>query len=407
MTEKLYYADVTCKDFTAHVEAQQPAPNGIAVRLDRTAFYPTSGGQAHDTGTLNEIPVREVWIDAAGAIWHLLEQPLTTEVVQGRIDWTRRFDHMQQHTGQHLLSAAFKRRLNGNTLAVHMGATHNTVDLDLPQLSWEAAFAIEDEVNQLIHENRQVTARFVDEQALAALHLRREPQVTGMIRIVQVEGYDATPCGGTHTLTTGQIGLVKITALERYKGGMRVTFLCGQRALQDYRRALQRLQQLGAQLTVGADDLADAVARLQEEAKTLRRAQQQAQQALAEIEARQLWETAPRWGEVRRIVAHWEARSFEELQALARPLREQPATVLFLATTLGNTVRLLCARSDDLPQVDASTCLRAAAAQLGGRGGGTATVAQGGAPFTPATTVLHVLHTVLNECASGEQALSS
>ena len=397
MTEKLYYTDVACKDFTARVEAQQHTPQGIAVRLDRTAFYPTAGGQAHDEGTLNGLPVRDVWADANGDIWHLLEQPLDSNVVQGRLDWAKRFDHTQQHTGQHLLSAAFKRLLDGNTLAVHMGASHNTVDLDLPQLDWEAAFRVEDEVNNIIHENRPVTAQFVDEIALASLNLRREPQVAGMIRIVQIEGYDASPCGGTHTPHTGQIGLVKITAIERYKGGVRVTFLCGGRALRDYRRALQRLQQLVAQLTVGADDLPDAVSRLQEEAKTLRRAQQQAQQALAEYEAQQLWEAASQANGTRYIVACWEERSFSDIQALARRLREWPATVAFLATTEGETVRLVCTRSDDLAQVDAGACLRAAATQLGGRGGGAPTLAQGGAPRAETHTVRAAIqHALVN-----------
>lgn len=395
MTEKLYYTDVTCQDFTAQVEAQQQTPQGPAVRLDRTAFYPTSGGQAHDEGTLDGIPVRDVWSDAAGGIWHLLERPLAAGVVQGHIDWAARFDHMQQHTGQHLLSAAFKRLLEGNTLAVHMGAAHNTVDLDLPQLSWEDAFRVEDEVNRIIQENRRVMVHLVGEAALADFDLRREPQVAGVIRIVQVEGYDASPCGGTHTPYTGQIGLVKLTALERYKGGVRATFLCGTRALHDYRRALQTLQQLGAQLTVGLDALPDTVARLLEESKTLRRAQQQAQQTLAEFEARQLWDAAPLHNGARRIVGRWEARSFGELQALARRLRELPATIAFLATTEAGNVRLVCARSDDLPQLDAGACVRAAAGQLGGRGGGGPTLAQGGAPLTAPATVLAALHNAL------------
>jgi len=399
MTEKLYYTDVTCKDFTARVESRQQSPQGPVICLDRTAFYPTSGGQSHDVGTINGIAVRDVWSDAEGNIWHLLEQPLDATEVQGSINWDVRFDHMQQHTGQHLLSAAFLRLLQANTLSVHMGAAINTVDFDLPQLSWEEAFRVEEEVNRIIQENRRVTIALVGEDTLADFNLRREPQVRGVIRIVQVEGYDVSPCGGTHTPYTGQIGLGKLTAIERYKGGVRVTFLCGARALRDYRHALQVLQKLGAQLNVGSDDCPDAVARLLEDNRLLRRSQQQTQQAFAEMEAQLLWQATSISKGARRIVKHWEARSFSEIQALARQLQGLPNTAAFLMITEGDSLRLICTRSHDLEKMDANACMRAALGQLGGRGGGTSTLAQGGAPLTPPEAALEVLNKVL---ADGE-----
>ncbi|MDX9956037.1 MAG: DHHA1 domain-containing protein [Anaerolineae bacterium] len=396
MTEKLYYTDVTSKDFTARVELQQETPQGPAVCLDRTAFYPTSGGQQHDVGTINDIAVRDVWSDAEGRIWHLLEKPLDASSVRGSIDWEVRFDHMQQHSGQHLLSAAFMRLLKANTLSVHMGTAINTVDLDLPQLSWEEAFRVEEEVNRIIQENRRVAVHLVGEDALADFNLRREPQVHGVIRIVQVEGYDASPCGGTHTPFTGQIGLVKLTAIERYKGGVRVTFLCGMRALRDYRHKLQILQRLSLQLSAGSDDFADAVAKLQEEIRMLRRSQQQSQQMVAEIEAQQLWQATPVLNGARRIVKYWETRSFSEIQALARQLRELPLIVAFLMVAEGENLRLICTRSDDLEKVDAGACMRAATKELGGRGGGTPITAQGGVPLGAPEAALEVLNKVLS-----------
>jgi len=399
MTEKIYYTDVTCKDFTARVESRQQSPQGPAICLDRTAFYPTSGGQSHDVGTINGIAVRDVWNDAEGNIWHLLERPLDAIEVQGSINWDVRFDHMQQHTGQHLLSAAFLRLLQANTLSVHMGAAINTVDFDLSQLSWEEAFRVEEEVNRIIQENRRVTIALVGEETLADFNLRREPQVRGVIRIVQVEGYDVSPCGGTHTPYTGQIGLVKLTAIERYKGGVRVTFLCGARALRDYRHALQVLQKLGAQLSVGSDDCPDAVARLLEDNRLLRRSQQQTQQTFAEMEAQLLWQATSVSKGARRIVKHWEARSFGEIQALARQLQNLPNTAAFLMVTEGDSLRLICTRSHDLEKMDANAYLRAALGELGGRGGGTPTLAQGGAPLTPPEAALVVPKKVL---ADGE-----
>lgn len=398
MTEKLYYTDVTCKDFTARVVAQQQTPRGFAVCLDRTAFYPTSGGQIHDVGTLNDIPVMDVWSDSQGEIWHLLERSISDGEVQGSIDWNVRFDRMQQHTGQHVLSAAFLRELQANTLSVHMGTVINTVDLDLPQLSWEEAFRVEDEVNRITQENRRVTIQLVSEEALGNFDLRREPQVTGVIRIVQVEGYDASPCGGTHTPFTGEIGLIKITAIERYKGGVRVTFLCGTRALQDYRHSLQILQRLNAQLSVGTDEFPDAVARLLEENRSLRRTQQQTLQALATMEAQQLWSTTPRVNGMRRIVRIWPERAIDELQTLARFLRTLPATVAFLATTDSNGIKAICTRSDDLADVNAGACMRAAMAQLGGRGGGTPTLAQGGGAYASSEFIVTVFDKALDDC---------
>ncbi|MGC9358618.1 MAG: alanyl-tRNA editing protein, partial [Anaerolineae bacterium] len=310
MTEKIYYDDAYRQTFTARVEERRLTQRGSAVRLNCTAFYPTSGGQPHDTGTLDGIPVVDVWVDSEGEIWHLLAgepgtgEPETGEI-RGVIDWDRRFDHMQQHTGQHLLSAAFMRRLEAPTVGFHLGSEHCTIDLDLARLSTEAAFCVEEEINAIIWDDRPVEARFITDGELRALALRRDPQVEDNVRIVSVEGYDATPCGGTHVARTGEIGQVKITGLERYKGGMRVSFLCGKRALHDYRRVLQLAQDLGTELTVAQDEVPEAVRRLQEEIKETRRALNRSRSQLLDIEAEQIWETTPTREDVKWIVAHW------------------------------------------------------------------------------------------------------
>ncbi len=381
MTQRLYYDDATLRHFTAQVLEERTTERGPAARLDRTAFYATSGGQPHDTGTLNGIPVLEVWEDeATGELWHRLARPLEGMTVTGLVDWPRRFDHMQQHTGQHLLSAAFLRLWDAPTVGFHLGREASTIDLPLSQLSWEAAFQVEDEVNRLIWEDRAVTARFVTAEELATLALRKLPDVAGPVRIVTVDGYDATACGGTHVTRTGAIGLVKITAVERYKGGVRVTFLCGERALRDYRRALRTLSELAAGCTVAQEELPAALARLQAETQELRRALHKAQAALLEQEADRLWAETPPQAGVRRIVAQWQERPWAEIQTLAAQLRERPQTVLLLAVTEERSTRLLCARSDDLPTVDAAVLLRQALAPWGGKGGGTPALAQGGAP---------------------------
>ncbi len=394
MTEKLYYDNGKVLTFTARVVATRDTERGPVVQLDRTAFYPTGGGQAHDTGTLNGIRVHDVWTDEAGEVWHLLERRPQTDVVEGVVDRDRRFDHMQQHTGQHLLSAVFTRDLNGATRSVHFGETENTVDVDLPRLSWEAAQRIEEAVNQVIWEDRPVRARFVTEAELEDQTLRREPQVEGEIRVVSVEGLDAAPCGGTHVTRTGEIGAVKLTSIASYKNGVRVGFLCGRRALHDHRRALRLLETLKLSLTVGQDELPDAVARLQSEVKETRKALREARATLADFAADRLWTEAPVVEGVRYVVAHWPDRPFKYAQAVAKRLRERTKTLILLATGGDHGVRLVCACSDDV-EADAAEILHAAAAPLNARGGGSPAMAQGGGPPVAPEMVLPALKAAL------------
>ena len=399
MSHRLYYADATLREFRARVTAERVTERGPAVRLNQTAFYPTSGGQPHDTGTLDNVPVVDVWEDDDGAIWHLLDSELPIspekEAITGRINWARRFDHMQQHTGQHLLSAAFVEVWDAPTVGFHLGSEACTIDLEIPNLTWEAAFRVEDAVNRVVWENRPVTVQFVSPDEIAEIPLRKPPAVAGDIRVVWVQGYDASACGGTHVSHTGEIGLIKITGLERYKGGMRVTFRCGARALLDYRRILRLIQDVSADLSIAEDELPEAVARIQAEAKATHSAVRDLQATLAACEADRLWHTAPERAGMRQIVAHWDDRPFDQVRATASRLCEHPATLALLAVTTEKGVRLVCARSDDLDEVDAVAILRDALEALGGRGGGAPAMAQGGAPVSPAAAILMALHQAL------------
>ena len=397
MTERLYYRNATLTTFDARIVERRDTERGPAICLDRTAFYPTSGGQPHDLGTLAGISVRDVWDDENGEIWHLLDSLPDANAVTGVIDWPRRFDHIQQHTGQHLLSAAFVEVLDANTIGFHLGTESSTIDLDIPRLAWEAAFRVEDAVNRVIWEDRAVTIHsFTPEELKAqAVPLRKPPQVTGKIRVIWVDGYDASACGGTHVSRTGEIGLIKITGIERYKGGVRVAFQCGGRALRDYRRVLHVVRETSNDLSVAQDELRETVARIQEEAKTTRRALHKAQAVLMHFEADRLWTMTPEVEGVRRIVAHWTDHTFADARAIAGRLREQPRTLLLLAVTEEKGVRLVCARSDDLPHLNAGTILREAVSALGGRGGGSPAVAQGGAPSHPHEQIIAALESAI------------
>jgi alanyl-tRNA synthetase len=391
MTERLYYADPTLWEFSARIVARRDTKHGPAVRLDRTAFYPTSGGQPHDTGSLDAIPVLDVWDEDDGEVWHLLERQPERDAVQGVIDGGRRFDHMQQHSGQHLLSAAFVRLLDAPTVSFHLGAEDSSIDLDISQIGWDDAFRVERDVNRVIAENRPVEIHMVGESDLARFPLRRPPKVSGTIRVIWIRDYDASACGGTHVRQTGAVGLLKIVRLERYKGGMRVGFRCGARALAHYQQAWAGLQGVSADLSVHPDEVRETVARLQTDLKDTRRELKAARGTLMAVEAGQLWAETPATDGVRRVVALFEDRGLDQISAMVSHLVDRPRTLTLLAVSEAKGIRLVCARSGDLPDVDAAALLRRVTEPLGGRGGGTADRAQGGAPAQPAERILQAM----------------
>ena len=396
MTDRLYHVDAELREFTARVTARLTTERGPAIRLDRTAFYPTAGGQPHDTGSIDEVRVVDVWEDQTGALWHLVDRFPEGNVVRGEIDWERRFDHMQQHTGQHLLSAAFVRLFHAPTLSVHLGTTESHVDLDIPELSWDDAFRVEADVSQVIHENRPIELLLVPEDEIGTVGLRRPPQVRGSIRVVRIPEYDAAACGGTHVARTGAVGLLKIVRIERYKGGIRVGFLCGRRALRDYQRALRGLQAASAELSVHPDQLGEAVGRLRDELRDVKREWRSAEQALMAVVASRLVAEGEERGGQRLVVAHLADHSFAQARTIAEHASAQPRTLAILAVTEGKGVRLVCRRSDDLVDVDAARILRRAAERLGGRGGGTAAQAEGGAPARSPETITEALREAIS-----------
>jgi len=396
-TTRLYYEDAQLREFEANVVECRNTEAGASVRLDRTAFYPTSGGQPHDTGLLDGIAVMDVWEDEQGELWHTLAAPLNADRVTGRIDWERRFEHMQQHTGQHLLSAAFVDKLGASTVGFHLGREVSTIDLELAQLTWDTAHEIEQSTNRIIWENRPVSIHFVDQAQLSRFPLRKPPKVEGTVRVIWVQGYDASACGGTHVAMTGEIGLLKITNIERYKGGVRVEFLCGGRAMLQYQQLLQGMRGVCAQLSVSPDEVLDALTRIQAEARTLRRTQAKMQSEMALLEADRLWVESPEQDGVRWIVAHWSDKSFGEIRSMAARLRERASTVALLAVTEAGGVRIVCGRSADLHTVDSARLLGTTLAILQGRGGGSAELAQGGAPEHPSGVVVHALQEAVRQ----------
>ncbi len=389
MTHRLYYTDSYLTRFTARVVERLTWDGHPAVVLDRTAFYPTSGGQPSDRGHLCGVPVLGAEVrETDGAIVHILAAPLPDDEVTGEIDWPRRFDHMQQHTGQHLLSAACEQLLDADTVSFHLGAEVSTIDLNVPRLSRQALEEVEERVNGVIWEDRPVRAYFVRPEDVATLPLRRPPQVEGPIRLVEVAGkeagrpFDLNPCGGTHVARTGEIGLLKVLRLDYRGQETRVEFVCGGRALRDYRLKNGVLQNLAAMLTVGYWELPEAVGRLQEEAKAARREARSLREHLVEVEAARLVETAVSVGPLRVARAVEENWDPADLRALAQKIATHPGTVALVASVGGERVHLCVACAEGVP-ADAAALLRAVAEPLGGKGGGQARFAQGSAPAAP------------------------
>ncbi len=376
--ERLYLQDAYLRAFQADVVARTTLLERPAVALSATAFYPTAGGQPNDRGTLHDAAVLDVIADN-GTVWHLLDRPLAATTVAGAIDWARRFDHMQQHTGQHILSQAFSLAAGAETVAFHLGVTSSTIDVDRADVSAELVVAAETLANQVVFENRPVVAHFVTPAELPSLPLRRPPKVTTDIRVVTITGFDWSACGGTHVRSTGEIGLIKVTQLDRRGPETRIEFVCGQRALDDYRHKLDTVQGLMTRLSTAEEDLLPAVNRLADKLQANQRLLRAAQGEVDRYEAQRLWAAAVPAGPWRLVTHCYTDRSPERVRALAGLLHTQPACVALLASEISPAAggQLFFVAADDVP-LDMGTVMRRATA-AGARGGGRGAWAQGGA----------------------------
>jgi len=380
MTEKLYYQDAYLKTFTARIVERLTHDDCPAVVLNRTAFYPTSGGQPNDQGRLGEaLVVDVVERETDGAVIHVLSQVVPGDEVTGVVDWLRRFDLMQQHTGQHVLSQAFVHVADAETVGFHLTDDTLTIDLDRRDLSPAAVESAEDLANQIVFEDRPVLARFVTAAELAQMPLRKPPKVETDIRIVEVEGFDWSPCGGTHVARTGQIGLIKIVKLDRRSDALRVEFRCGQRALEDYRRKHQMITQVAGQLSVGYGELDQAIGRIQAEAKELHKKLSEAQDRILEYEVLELDAAAQDHGAFRLVACVWTDRDAVHLRMMAKKLASRQKTVVLLGSG-GRQPMFVFARSADLT-LDVVPLVRGSIERIGGKGGGgKPDFAQGGGP---------------------------
>jgi alanyl-tRNA synthetase len=377
MTLRLYYTDSYLRDFDAAIVERADA--GRRIYLDRTAFYPTSGGQPFDTGSLGGVPVVDV-VDEGERVAHLLAGPLTGERAIGSVDWDRRFDHMQQHTGQHLLSAVLHERFGHATIGVHFGRESSTLDLDTPAIDHARLVEAESHANRLGTENRPVEVSF--EEAESASGLRKASEREGTLRIVTIRDLDRSACGGTHVRATGEIGPILIRKSERVKQNVRLEFLCGARAVRRARADLDLLSRLAGQFSAATAELpalVDAQRAVLREAAAARR---ELEENLAGLRARDLYAASSVDGSgVRSIVVREETGPIDRLRPLAQAVAGMPQA-LFVGWTAVPPALLVAASADS--GLDAGRMLKASLSQVGGRGGGNARLGQGTAPSASA-----------------------
>jgi alanyl-tRNA synthetase len=391
MTTRLYYTDPYLQAFDAIVARVDRTPERLSVILDRTAFYPTSGGQPFDTGQLGDYRVIDVIDEEAGTIAHVLDQGRRTDegpktdderttldqgrAIRGSIDWPRRFDHMQQHTGQHVLSAAIDKMFGVRTVSFHLGADVSTIDV-ARELSATEIAAAESEANRVVWEDRPVTIKFADADEAARLPLRKESLRGGTLRLIDIESFDLSACGGTHVSRTGGIGIIAVANWERFKGGQRIEFVCGGRGLQRFRTTRDAITSSVRLLSVLPDELPAAIQRMQAEAKDQKRAFAGAQEELARFRAEELAASGEPIGAGRVVLRSIDADA-NGLKALATAVAAKPGSIVVLVS-VSRPVLIVAARSTDVTAVSAQQIVSRLTGQFGGRGGGRPELAQAG-----------------------------
>lgn len=378
MDARLYFDDAYATRFSARVVERTTVDGRPAVVLDQTCFYPTSGGQPHDVGRLGDCRVVDVLTrDADDAVLHVLDAWPNEVTVSAEIDWPRRFDHMQQHSGQHILSRVFVELARANTVGFHLSPDSVTIDLDVPHLSTEQLDAVETLSNHVVWENRPITATILPKADALQLPLRKVPDVNGdTLRIVEIAGFDWNACGGTHVARTGEVGQIKIVKLDRQRGNLRVEFCCGQRALIDYRTKNGILAQLSAELTCGYWEIDAILDKMRSELQVARKTIKRQQATLLQSEADQLHAAGEIMGSATVVAKIFTERDSAEIRNLAIQISRKPGTIALLVANDSATA-LIFARAKDAPG-DMNDLLQHILQQLDdGQGGGSATFAQG------------------------------
>lgn len=371
MTQKIYYDAAYTRQWHTLITNRVTKEDGVYVTLVETAFYPHGGGQPCDLGQIGGIAVLEVNLED-GEIWHKLERSPEQDEVDCELDWERRFDHMQQHTGQHLLSAITLKLTDAMTLSFHLGTDYATIDVAAETLGAEQLAAIEQEVNRQIVRNAPVRASWVTAEEAARLPLVKQPTVTEDIRIVEIEGVEYNACGGTHVAATGEIGIIKLLRTEKVKGGTRIYFKCGMRALNEFTAAQQVLNGITAKLKTSRDELLERIEKMEQEQKLLQNELNAVKSTNDSYYAQEL--LATREGLV--IAQIFEDKSLKDMQSLATKLTaEHEGLVLFASIS---EAKVVLAQNGQPPEWACGPFFKGNLGAYQGKGGGSEKLAQAG-----------------------------
>jgi len=362
-THRGYQTDAYQTEFEARVIDTKTIHDHEGVVLDRTFFYPTGGGQPHDTGALQTARVIDV-IEEDEAVIHVIDGKIPAGRVTGKVDWERRFDHMQQHTGQHVLSQAFFQVLDAKTIGFHMGEEVVTIDLATSGLTWEKIRRVEEEANRVVFQNRPVRVHEATKETLAHFPLRKPPSVEGTICILEIDQYDWSACCGTHVSATGEIGLIKVVRFEKYKQGSRVTFLCGYRTLRAMQRKTEILEAAARRLTFGETELMKGIDRLLDQQKHLKKLETQ----LLVYEAAERSSRARKVGGLLFDQDLFIDRDVKSVQALCRQMTGNPGTVCLFGVK-GERATVILGQSQKGP-LDLTSFTSTVSELLKGKGGG-------------------------------------
>jgi len=363
-TRRLYFEDAYRAEFEAEVADRTVVEGRPAVVLDQTCFYPESGGQPWDRGTLDGVEVLKV-VEDGERIVHVLAAEVPSSRVRGRIDRAVRFDHMQQHSGQHILSQAFFELLRGETKSFHLGPDFSTLEIGIAGADEEAVARVERRANEVVFENREIKTYLVPEERIGEIPLRRPPKVTGLIRVVEADEFDYSACGGTHCRRTGEIGLIKITKWERIRGNLRFEFVCGGRALRDYVMKNHVVRHVANQFNVKEADVAASVAKLSEELKAVKKQARKGEEALAVFEAQSFMQQAE-GGIISRVFTD---KSPEGARSLALHIIRQGSFVVLFGARSEVRSHLVLACSETL-KLDMRRLVAIVSPVINGRGGG-------------------------------------
>ena len=363
-TKRLYFKDPYQVEFEANVIQRFSHEDHPALILDQTCFYPESGGQPADRGTLDGIPVIHV-VEKDDRIVHVLEREISVDGVKGKIDWTVRFDHMQQHAGQHILSQCLIQLHDAATRSFHLGEKTSTLEVDMRDIREVEAERVERLANDIVFQNKEIKSCFFSEEEISEVRLRRPTKKKGDIRVVEILDFDFTACGGTHPHSTGEIGTIKILKWDRIRNNIRFEFICGNRALEDYARKHRDLRNLSNNLTVDDREIVASFEKLVSDLKTQKKINRKMQEKIIQFEAAEIMEKA----DGKFIKKIFSDRSQEEIRLLAVTILRMGEYVAFFGLLSEERVHVFLACSESLG-LDMRELVSVVAPMIHGRGGG-------------------------------------